>query len=343
MYNFISTFIHLYARFITSAQSLSSPESFDYYAGNLRYLIANKGTNQLLALGTVENLSILVSSIIASHGLKDLDNRLFACTEGNVKVYDVITGTLITTISIEGSFINGISYDGVNNIFVTDFTAKNIYRIDATTYSFNLFVTNTVETPNGILFDDYAYRLLFVPWGSAAKIKAVSLIDSVRSDLITTPFSNIDDLAADGIGSYWVSTWGSNAVYRYNSDFTVITDTISGLSNPADIYYNKYTDTLAIPNSASASTVIFVNYDAPIISGIVDNNNIKIEYTVDYLCILSQSYVFNTTIYSYEGRVITHKKGNSFFINLHTLTPGMYIMNIHDGSQPISYKFIVYN
>ena len=100
--------------------------------------------------------------------------------------------------------------------------------------------------------------MVFVNWGSAAKIKRCSLADSTVTTILTTSYTNIDGIARKANGDFYISTWGTNSVYKYNNDFTATpTLIVSGLSSPADIYYNDLTDTLAIPNSGN-NTLTFV-------------------------------------------------------------------------------------
>ena len=99
---------------------------------------------------------------------------------------------------------------------------------------------------------------MFVSWGSSAKIKRCSLVDSTVTTLLTTSYTNIDGIARKANGDFYISTWGTNSVYKYNNDFTTTpVSIVSGLSSPADIYYNDLTDTLAIPNSGN-NTLTFV-------------------------------------------------------------------------------------
>ena len=79
--------------------------------------------------------------------------------------------------------------------------------------------------------------------------------------LITTTLSNIDGIAADAYGNYYVSTWGNNTIRRYSSNFTVgPTTVVTGLSSPADLFYNQQNDTLAIPNSGTLNNVVWVGF-----------------------------------------------------------------------------------
>jgi hypothetical protein len=161
------------------------------------------------------------------------------------------------------SFLNGMASDGVNRIWVTDFSAKKIHEIDVTDMSapvLTTIVTNTTSTPNGIVYDGTNNRLVFVNWGSAASIKQVDLTDNSVSVITPTSLGNCDGIDSDDNGNFYVSSWTPTRITRFTANFTaneIIT--APGLSSPADICYANEIDTLAIPNSF-AQTVTFVGF-----------------------------------------------------------------------------------
>jgi hypothetical protein len=81
------------------------------------------------------------------------------------------------------------------------------------------------------------------------------------STLTSTSLANCDGIARDGSGNYYVSAWGTQAIYKFNSTFTggpaLIT---AGMSNPADIFYNVVQDTLGVPNSGSANNLVLIGF-----------------------------------------------------------------------------------
>src|SRR6187401_174391 len=95
--------------------------------------------------------------------------------------------------------------------------------------------------------------------GSAVQIKAVSLIDSSQTVLQTTTLMNDDGIVMDGQGRFYISVWGTQSIYMIDSAFAnAPVQVITGLSSPADIYYNLNNDTLGVPNSGN-NTVKFYN------------------------------------------------------------------------------------
>ena len=97
-----------------------------------------------------------------------------------------------------------------------------------------------------------------VGWDSSAPIWEVNLNDSSVSVLAITNHSNIDGIALDACGNYYVSVWGNNAIYQYDANFTNPQILATGQSQPADIFYESNSQTLAVPNSGN-NTVNFIS------------------------------------------------------------------------------------
>jgi hypothetical protein len=95
--------------------------------------------------------------------------------------------------------------------------------------------------------------LVFINWGSSAPIKAVNLLDSTVSLLLTTNIGNLDGIAMNCQGEFLVSSWSPNRISKYNHTFSAqgVSLGLTGLSSPADIYFDILRDTLCIPNTAS--------------------------------------------------------------------------------------------
>jgi hypothetical protein len=252
---FIS-FLFLYSLYFGQ---LNGPESIDFDPLNNRYLIANSSNGKIMQRSSNGTISQFVGGISPNpYGIEVVGSTVYACCGGKVLGFDLTTGLQVFSVNLGATFLNGITHDNSGNLFVTDFSAKKIYRINIATQAFNVFAQSLTQSPNGIIYDAPSNSLVFVSWGSSAKIKRCSLADSSVITILTTSYTNIDGIARKANGDFYISTWGTNSVYKYNSDFTTTpVSIVSGLSSPADIYYNDLTDTLAIPNSGN-NTLTFV-------------------------------------------------------------------------------------
>jgi hypothetical protein len=261
MKNILLIAFMLLSSIVLNAQSLSGPESIEYDAANNRYLISNTSSGQILARAANGTLSVFKSGISpAPYGLEILENRVYACCGGFIRGFNLQTGAQEININLGATFLNGITTDGVGNLFATDFNTKKIYRIKPASNSYNVMASNLVQSPNGICYDQANNRLVFVNWGNNAPVKALSLLDSAVTTLTATTLQNCDGIVWNGLDTWYVTAWGPQKAVKFNASFTGgPTNVITSLANPADIDYNIEGDTLAIPNSGN-NTLTFVGF-----------------------------------------------------------------------------------
>lgn len=239
------------------AQTYNSPESVVFDAANNRYLISNNGNNRILARSASGVLTNFTTNITSGpHGLEIVGNTVYACDGSSVKGFDLTTAALVFNVNLGASFANGICTDGSNLLFVTDFTAKKVFKVFIATQTFSTFVSGLGPSPNGIFYDGANGRIVWVNWGTNAPISQALLSDSSVSTVTTTTLGNCDGLVQDGAGNYYVSAWSSSGIWRFNSSFGSPVQVVTGLNSPADIHYNLANDTLASPNSGN-NTVTF--------------------------------------------------------------------------------------
>jgi sugar lactone lactonase YvrE len=349
-----SIFIFTVLNIQLHAQALNGPESVAWDPASNRYFVSNNGANQILVRSTSGVYTVFTTNISSGpHGLEVVGNTLYACDGSNIKGFDLTTAALVLNVNTGAAFLNGICSDGGNNLFSTDFTNKKIYRINIVQQTFTVFVTGLVKQPNGIFYDQPGGRLVWVCWGNNAPIMQALLSDSTVSQVTATTLGNCDGLVQDGAGNYYVSAWNTNSIYRFTNSFGSPTAVVTGLSSPADIYYNLVTDTLASPNSGS-NTVTFhyfgttgVKEGASVFSNVlpypVPSGR---EVTVEMELTSSASVSF--LLRDMSGRLVltgSEKHFNSgkdsFTIETSALKPGSYFMELHAGEITETRKIIV--
>ena len=173
-----------------------------------------------------------------------------------MKAYNLISAAPIFSINLGATFLNGITHDA-DYLYITDFSAKKIYRFDLVTIAFTVFVTGLAKSPNGIIYDQPNNRCVFVNWGTAAPIMAFDITTAAVSTITTTTLGNCDGIAKDGAGNYYVSSWTLNGISRFNNTFT------GGLSFSGD--------TLEV-NSAEPARIVISAREGTLAAG----GNIKI-------------------------------------------------------------------
>ncbi len=325
----IKHFLTLLFLSITSllfAQSYNAPESIDYHTGINSFLVSNSGNGEILTEDGLGNLNTLATGIGAGpHGLEVVGDLVYACSGGRLKAYNVLNGNQILNHNINGQFLNGITHKG-NDIFITDFSGKKLYRYNTSSGNHNLFASFN-STPNGVVYDYLLDRLLVVGWGSNAPVWEVSLSDSSVNVLTTTNHNNIDGIALDPCGNYYVSVWGNNAIYQYDADFSIPQILATGQSQPADIFYESDSQTLAIPNSGN-NTVNFISINCT--PSVLEEHKVKPSYILyNYLhCEEGHKSLYNTA-----GQLVWKKSASK--INIEGLPGGVYILKSNSKSEKI--------
>ncbi|MBX7042680.1 MAG: T9SS type A sorting domain-containing protein [Ignavibacteria bacterium] len=238
----------------------SSPESVTYDSLSAKYFISNTASRIILQRDRQGNVSEFVNVGSSIHGVTVHAGKLFVCNGTRVRGYDISSAAETFNVQISGStFLNDLAIDASGMMYVSDFSARRIYKVNTSTQEYWTYVPSTGNTPNGVYVDAARNRLLICCWGSSAPIRSVSFADSSITTLVTTPYSNLDGISLDRNDNVYVSSWGIQSVVKYDINFALSPVVVTGgLSNPADIFVNKAADTLAIPNAGN-NTVTFLN------------------------------------------------------------------------------------
>ncbi len=326
-------------------------ESVEHDPASNRFFTSsdNNSIVQRAANGTV---SYFGSGLDADFGMEVMGNTLFALTGTRLKGYDLDTEQEVFDLNIPGAgFLNGLTNDGNNRLWATDFSNDRIYEIDASDFtnpSFSIVVGNTQSQPNGIIHDGDNNRLIFVSWGGG-NIHAVDLLDYSVSTIIDANLNNMDGIDEDNEGSYYVSSWSPLRITKFANDFSsseIVA--VSGLNSPADICYAKTIDTLGIPSTSQQA--IFIGFGLP--NGIGENQNIESvnmspNPVVNNASITVQSSIqseLHISVYDLNGRIV--KTLNTTFTNttshldLNFLRSGTYLLRIEGENVFLNYPFI---
>jgi hypothetical protein len=240
------------------AQAYNSPESVEFDYANNRWLIANNSGNNILSRSSVTGaVTVFAACTGGPHGIEIVNDTLYVCAGANIKMFNINTAAPIGTISMGATFLNGITHDN-SYLYSTDFTAKKIYRVNIATRAFSIFVASTgTASPNGIIYDQPNNRCVFVNWGASAPINAMDVTTGAVTLIAASTLGNCDGITKDGAGNYYISSWTGNKITRFTNTFTTPTTVVTGLTNPADIFYNTLTDTLGNPNSGTLNNTTY--------------------------------------------------------------------------------------
>ena len=246
-----------------SAQALSSPESVRYDVANSRFLISNRGGGgSIQARNLAGVLTAFTTDPVSPAGIEIVGNLLYVADQTNIRSYALDTGLPIGVLAIPGSsFLNGITSDGAQRLWVSDFTQRKIHELDIrnpSALSQREFLTGLSFTPNGLRFDAANQRLLVASWGAGFIFNA-NLDGSAITSMITVGSNNIDGVTLDCDGALYVSSWGAAAIIRYPPPITstsVGVNFVNPLSNPADISYAPELGVIASPNAGNSTVTL---------------------------------------------------------------------------------------
>lgn len=342
----------------SSYSQYNSPESVCYDTTGRRYIIANTNTNSLLQRSQSGTVTTFATGAPSPHGLSIYNGNVYVACNGTVRGYSLVDASLILNVNLGATFLNGMDVDANGMLYISDFTAKKIYKLNVNTQAFWVYIANTVSTPNGVCVDAPRNRVLFCNWGSNAPVKAINLTDSSVTTVATTTYTNCDGIKMDKNNNVYVTTWGSSGVFKYDVNFSGAPSlVITGLSNPADIFINKKSDTLVSPNTGN-STVSFHFLNNPTSIG---NNTIEAKDfnlyqnypnpfnpSTSISFNLSKQGFVNLSVYNINGKKVSeliNEKMNAGFQNISfdaaNLPSGIYTYKLTSEGQSISKNMVL--
>lgn len=255
------------------AQTYSGPESVEYHPRLDRHLVSNtSGGGSILARAADGTLSVFTAAPVSPYGIELVAGVLWVLDSGRLKGYDIDSAEAVADIAIPGaSFLNGITSNGVDRLWISDFSAKRIHPVDIsdpTTPVPGTSVT-TVPTPNGLVHDRANQRLLIATWNANARVQSLDLATpgATPVDLIQTTLTSFDGIALDCNGAIIVSAWGacgttgspSGCLRRFDPPFSLSSPPVvlaNNLGNPADIDFAWPTGQVAVPESSLARVTL---------------------------------------------------------------------------------------
>ena len=291
---------------ITFSQALNGPESIEWDQANTRWLIGNKGNGTILARSESGVLTNFVTGVPSGpYGIEILGDVLYACEGGFIRGYNLTSGATVFTLNLNATFLNGLTSDGGNFLYATDFTAKKIFKIDVNAVSFTTIASSLAKTPNGILFDGINNRCVYVTWGTNAPIMAINLTTNAISTVLATTLSNCDGITKDSCGNYYVSSWGNNRLNKFDASLTG-TSSILGpvLSSPADLDC-RFEDIIDIVGNTNANnTITLTTIDRPVPVITYDSN------------ILATTATFESYQWYFDGVLIANAMNQNYMPTL---------------------------
>lgn len=236
----------------------SGPESVEYDAIADRCFVSCTDDNSIRQRAQDGTVGVFVADAGgAPYGLELKGDTLFANVGGGIKGFLTATGAEVFSVDLGATFLNGLTTDG-RHLYTSDFSAKRIYKVLPDDGSFTTLVANTVQTPNGLVWDPVLQRLWVGCWGGSARIKSYDRTTGTELSTFTTALGNIDGITLDCQGRLLVSSWSPARITRFEPTFSQAAETIvaSGLNQPADIDYDAVHARVCVPNAGNNTVVL---------------------------------------------------------------------------------------
>ncbi len=237
-----------------------SPESVTYDPIRHRYLVSDQGNGNIIQIDSTGHLSIFSNALSVAKGLFVRNDSLFAAGgPGGLFCFDLETGEIILEVDFPGqNNLNDVAADSSGYVYASDPQGNQVFRVRLNDLSMEVVIP-AILMPNGMFFDLDNQRMLLCQWVTNSPITAINLTDFSLSVVANDGLSLLDGLTEDNAGNIYVSSFDSDAVFRYDRSFSGPPEVVStGHTDPGDIFYNKLTEVLAVPN-VNAGRVDFIH------------------------------------------------------------------------------------
>jgi len=265
----VFAFCFMHPVFIKSQVRTTTPECVAYDSISNRYFVSSLMSGKIIAIDSLGIRSIFKSGLGYASGCMIYGNVLYVSTMSTkyVKGFDLSTGNQVMNVYIQSAHqLDGMDADTAGNLYIADYDYNGIndqiFKIKISTHSYSTFVPaghGLAGMPQDIFYDKPNNRLIVVSAALNSPIQAVSLADSVVSTIIPTSIGDFDGIEMDNNGNYYLTSWATSSLIKYNHSFSGPPVTIlSGLNGPSNLCYSRRNNVLAIPVYYFDS-VIFLN------------------------------------------------------------------------------------
>ncbi|MBN2461831.1 MAG: T9SS type A sorting domain-containing protein, partial [Candidatus Cloacimonetes bacterium] len=229
---------------------MDMPEGISYDAVYDRYLVSCWNGACVCAIDSEGNVTDFVNGLAHCANNLIVGDVLYVTYFQGVKGYALSDASCVFTRTLPGCYDpDGIALADDGFLYVLDHGGK-IYRIDIPTQTFELFINGGLGTyPQGMVYDPVHNRLLTCSFQINSPLYGVDLPLGLVYPAVTTTLDNLDAMATDDQNNIYVTSSGTNAVYRFNNDLALEPEIVSsGHSGPSGVEINNQDNIMAVSN-----------------------------------------------------------------------------------------------
>ena len=234
------------------ADLLNQPEGIVYDSLYNRYLVSNWADGKVIAVDSVGDQTTFISGLVHCAGLHIVDTILYVASNNrNVVAINLNTAAIIAYVPLATNGVHDVASDSDGMIYATNWSTGAIHKIDPTTWATSFHVSFGLTNPLGIMFDEPNSRFIVIGFNQS-NIYAVDWVSGAISTIATTSFGDLDDIVKDNDGNFYISTWESQSVWRYEPTFTEPAVFIAnGFGTMTDLCYNPEKNILGVTHYAN--------------------------------------------------------------------------------------------
>nr|NQU90434.1 SMP-30/gluconolactonase/LRE family protein [Bacteroidota bacterium] len=223
----LQLFLLLMTSQVHAQNLLNNPESVVFDPSQNRYLVSNWADDdgtivQIDSNGVQSYFSTTLAGQFKIAGLYMYHDTLLAASgvspNAGLSAFDLNTGDTLFHIPLPNVGLpNDITSDNNGIIYVTDYWGSKLYKIENRIPS--VFISQGMTNPNGMYYDEQNHSLLILSvTGTNSPILAVDPETATITTVVYTGFPALDGITMDNAGNFYISTWGTDAIYKYDPE-----------------------------------------------------------------------------------------------------------------------------
>ena len=196
----------------------------------------------------------------APKGMALVEHVLYVADLNTLRGFDTTTGKPVMALTIRPlatsqpeplqTSLSDVTFDGKGHLYCSDQKANTIYRVDLTTQTVSVLITDrSLAGPSGLAIHPKSGQIIAVSWekGKISEISPEGVVTEIVSNgFFSNRFQNLRGVDFDRWGNMYVSDFTTGKVWRMSWDkrFQVIAEF---LPSPGDLSIDRANNLILVP------------------------------------------------------------------------------------------------